>query len=168
VPAELRGERFPDVTRFLLRSPLFWIGAFGAVFVWWAWWSSMKTQENLQAGVGPWGVVCRSSSASFTLMVHQTPRGLSYLQTYRNSLEEPGVGTPLDLYFTRPSYEVGRHWVDPMTNAWVPLHIIAVPYWLILLGHLILWCGLLLWRVPWAERPLSHGDPAGSISRFKE
>lgn len=130
----------------LHRLPLCWMGVFILVSVLWAWASSMRVQENVNAGMRPLGIVLRSASGRITVMVHEMPRPVRYFDLYRVRLKpEPAeLGGPK--WFRRPAYERERYFPYPGSGLAVPLHVFHLPYWCVIVSCLLLSAALLLRR----------------------
>jgi len=129
----------------LHRSPLGWVGIFILASVLWAWASSMKVQENLNAGLSPLGLVARSGSGQLTLMLHRMPQPVRYFDLYRVPLKpEPGAQEWAS-WFRKPGYERARYFPYPGAGSEVPLHVFHVPYWLLVVACFG-GCGMLLAR----------------------
>lgn len=119
-----------NAPRPLHRSPLCWVGGFLLASLLWAWASSMKVQENLNAGMRPLGIVARSGSGQLTLMLHEMPRPVRYFDLYRVPLKpEPEDAGGWISWFRSPAYEKARYFPYPGTGGVVPLHVFRVPYW---------------------------------------
>lgn len=131
--------------RPLHRSPLWWLGVFILASVLWAWASSMKVQENLNAGLRPLGIVARSGSGQLTLMLHEMPQPVRYFNVYRVPLEPEPSARKWISWFRKPGYEKARYFPYPGAGNGVPLHIFHMPYWFLVLAGIAA-CGMLLIR----------------------
>ena len=135
-----------NARRPLHRSPSCWMGGFILASVLWAWASSMKVQENLNAGIRPLGIVARSGSGQLTVMWHEMPRSVRYFDLYRVPLKPEPSAEGWAAWFRKPGYEKARYFPYPGSGAAVPLHVFHVPYWSVTALCLAAGALLLVWR----------------------
>jgi len=126
----------------LLRSQLFWGGAFGLAFLLWAWVDSLYNYSAIlcygrQNGIG----FVQDSGAVKIAMQHGAGIGrgpdVGHARIARSSVGKP---------FAR--FQMAR------SGGVQPFVAIKVPHWALLAAYLVLWASLLLWR--WRRRARPH------------
>jgi len=123
-------------SRSIVRWKSFWLGILVLVSLVWGWMSTRTEQAMLYCVANEWIYAAASGSGSVNIAIH------------------PQAGMPFEWGFDRtPSLAEDLPWFAPaFENGWIwegpkgAEGYVAVGYWVVVLGFVVLWGGFLMWR----------------------
>lgn len=142
----------------ITRSPLIWLGLFGAVFIVWSWVDSMHQMSEIGRLViitevhpsGPWG------EAAYTESYGQSGGCLRASMVIRNSADlriealhhkigKTSYVAPDARWFPMPSVKRDEPWSFASGLSYTGTTFL-LPHWILLVAYLTIWTAAIAWR----------------------